>query len=92
MTVEKANRKDLLQKYKPLVNLIQNEPLIEAKPSMDMLFLDAIDRNPTGSIYYGTGLTTPREIGVGQSFREEGLGIRARIRGSHVANAPTAIP
>ena len=64
---------ELREKYKPLVNLILNEPLIEQKPTLEATSFIALESNPEGSIYYGTGLTTPRAIGVGLPFDVLGM-------------------
>lgn len=50
-----------------LHKLLQNETLIHAKPTIDMIhptFRDA----PHGSIYYGTGLATPKAPSIGLPF------------------------
>ena len=53
-----------------LKKLIQNEGLIEAGPSFDML-LPSVGEG--GSIFYGTGLTTPTEISQGLPFDVLGM-------------------
>lgn len=85
MSAENKNmsrsEEELKEKYKPFLNLVLNEPLIEQKPTLEATNLVAIDSNPEGSIYYGTGLTTPRAIGVGLPFDVLGMVLVAeRIR------------
>lgn len=67
------NEQGLREKYKSFFNLILNEPLIEQKPTLDATSLSALESSPEGSIYYGTGLTTPRAIGVGLPFDVLGM-------------------
>lgn len=56
------SRKDTLSRA--ITNVIKNEALIEAQPSLEGLSPD-LDSHEGGTIYYGTGLTTPKAIGVG---------------------------
>lgn len=55
-----------------LKKLTQNEALIEAEPSLPLL-QEGVDHRPGGSIYYGTGLTTPKAISVGLPFDTLGM-------------------
>mgnify|MGYP000092700248 CR=1 FL=1 len=72
---------ELKEKYKPFLNLVLNEALIEQKPTLEATSLTAIDSSPKGSIYYGTGLTTPRAIAVGLPFDVLGMVLVAeRVR------------
>lgn len=64
---------ELKEKYKPFFNLVLNEALIEQKPTLEATSLSAIDSSPEGSIYYGTGLTTPRAIAFGLPFDVLGM-------------------
>jgi len=61
-----------LSRYDTLVKLVKNEALIEAEPSLAFLNPSIAD-TVGGSIYYGTGLTTPREISVGLPFDVLGM-------------------
>jgi hypothetical protein len=63
----------LKEKYKLFTNLVLNEPLIEQKPTLEATSYAALESNTEGSIYYGTGLTTPRAIGVGLPFDVLGM-------------------
>ncbi|PID33299.1 hypothetical protein CR969_01455 [Candidatus Saccharibacteria bacterium] len=56
--------------------VIKNEALIESVPSMQFLDSDAF-KMPGGSIYYGTGLTTPKEISKGLPFDTLGMMLTA---------------
>jgi len=60
--------KDLLTIYK---NLIQNEPLIEVHPSLDGINPKSLTKE--GSIYYGTGLCTARELSDALPFDVLGM-------------------
>lgn len=66
-------RQELTEKYKPFTNLVLNEPLIEQKPTLEATSFSALESNPGGSVYYGTGLTTPRAIAVGLPFDVLGM-------------------
>lgn len=59
-------------RYESIVKVVKNEALIEAEPSLTFLNPN-IDDLKSGSIYYGTGLTTPREISVGLPFDVLGM-------------------
>lgn len=59
-------------RFENLVKVVRNEALIEAEPSLQLLDLSITDTEG-GSIYYGTGLTTPREISVGLPFDVLGM-------------------
>lgn len=61
------------ERYKPFIDFVLNEPLIEQKPTLEATSFVALDSNPGGTIYYGTGLTTPRAIGVGLPFDVLGM-------------------
>ncbi len=67
------NESALKEKYKLLINAVANEPLIEAVPSLNGLNLEILESKPNGGIYYGTGLTTPRAMGVGLPFDVLGM-------------------
>lgn len=60
--------KDLLTIYK---NLIQNEPLIEVRPSLEGINPNSLTSD--GSIYYGTGLCTARELSDALPFDVLGM-------------------
>jgi hypothetical protein len=51
--------------------IVQNEALIEAGPSLPLI--ERLDDSTGGSIYYGTGVTTPRAISVGVPFDVLGM-------------------
>jgi hypothetical protein len=71
----------LEEKYKPLKNLIMNEALIEHEPTLQDLNLQTLEKGGEGSIYYGTGLTTPKAIMQGIPFDILGMVLVAeRIR------------
>jgi hypothetical protein len=55
-----------------LKKLTQNEALIEAEPSLPLL-QENVGHAPGGSIYYGTGVTTPKAISVGLPFDTLGM-------------------
>lgn len=59
-----------------LTKTIRNEALIEAEPSLQFLNPDSL-QEPGGSIYYGTGLTTPRAISEGLPFDVLGMMLTA---------------
>ncbi len=63
----------LEEKFKSYLNLIPNEGLIEQKPTLKATNLEALEAKPRGTIYYGTGLTTPKEISVGLPFDVLGM-------------------
>lgn len=77
MSAENKNmskrEEELREKYKPFTNLVLNEPLIEQKPTLEATSFKALESNPKGSIYYGTGLTTPRAMGIGLPFDVLGM-------------------
>ena len=50
-----------------LKKFLQNEPLMHAEPTLGMLDAGFLEK-PQGSIYFGTGLTTPRAPSVGLPF------------------------
>lgn len=50
-----------------LRKFLQNEPLIHAEPTLAMMDSEFVMK-PEGSIYFGTGLTTPRAPSVGLPF------------------------
>lgn len=68
-----TNNEALKEKYKPFTNFVLNEPLIEQRPTLDATSFAALESNPQGSIYYGTGLTTPKAIAVGLPFDVLGM-------------------
>ncbi len=57
--------------------LVQNEALLEAGPSLQFLNEKSFSDKPGGSLYYGTGLTTPRAISVGVPFDMLGMMLTA---------------
>ncbi|MDO8584159.1 MAG: hypothetical protein Q7R83_03200 [bacterium] len=50
-----------------IATFLQNEPLFHAAPSLEMMD-EGFLNEPRGSLYYGTGLTTPRAPSVGLPF------------------------
>ncbi len=67
-------------RFAEITKVIRNEALIEAEPSMQFLSPDSLAL-PEGSLYYGTGLTTPRAISVGLPFDMLGMMLTAeRVR------------
>jgi hypothetical protein len=60
--------KDLLTIYK---NIIQNESLVEVRPSVEGINPDSLTSD--GSIYYGTGLCTARELSDALPFDVLGM-------------------
>lgn len=68
-------------RFKEIAKVIRNEALIEADPSMAFFNPNSINERPGGSIYYGTGLTTPTAISEGLPFDMLGMVLTAeRIR------------
>ncbi len=63
-------------RYDRLIKIIRNEALIEAEPSIGALDKDTLEEEG-GSIYYGTGLTTPNAISVGLPFDVLGMMLTA---------------
>lgn len=63
-------------RYNQLLKIVRNEALIEAGPSIQMLDIGTLE-DDGGSIYYGTGLTTPRAISVGLPFDILGMMLTA---------------
>jgi hypothetical protein len=64
-----------------LKTLLQNEPLIEAKPSIEGVQENLLTAKG-GAIYYGTGLTTPRALSLGLPFDVLGMILVAdKLRG-----------
>ena len=63
-------------RFQNLVKIIRNEALIEAEPTLSVLS-ESVTETPGGSIYYGTGLTTPKEISVGLPFDVLGMMLTA---------------
>lgn len=59
-----------------LAKIIRNEALIEAEPSLQFLNPDSF-QEPGGSLYYGTGLTTPKAISEGLPFDILGMMLTA---------------
>jgi len=59
-------------RFQSVTKLVRNEALIEAGPSLDALNPNIVETDG-GSLYYGTGLTTPREISVGLPFDVLGM-------------------
>lgn len=59
-------------KLDALRKLIQNEAMFEIVPSLAGIDPEAI-KEPGGSIYYGTGLCTPKELSVGLPFDTLGM-------------------
>lgn len=55
-----------------LKKLVRNEGLIEAEPSLPLLN-DNLNQGAGGSIYYGTGVTTPRALSIGLPFDTLGM-------------------
>lgn len=64
-------------RFAELTKVIRNEALIEAEPSLHFLDQSSLDHRPGGSIYYGTGLTTPRAISEGLPFDVLGMMLTA---------------
>lgn len=64
-------------RFATLSKIIGNEAMIEAGPTMQFLDRDNIDNRPGGSLYYGTGLTTPNAISVGLPFDILGMMLTA---------------
>jgi hypothetical protein len=64
------------ERYNRLIKIIRNEALIEAEPTIDMLDSSTLESDG-GSIYYGTGLTTPNAISVGLPFDVLGMMLTA---------------
>ena len=52
---------------KDLVKILQNESLIHVKPTLEMIHPSFIE-SPRGSVYYGTGLATPKAPSIGLPF------------------------
>lgn len=57
--------------------LVQNEALLEAEPSLQFLVEKNLAKKTGGSLYYGTGLTTPKAISVGVPFDMLGMMLTA---------------
>lgn len=66
--MEEREDSPLPNRFEALKKVVQNEALIEAGPSLEFMNPANIEGEPGGSIYYGTGLTTPRAISVGLPF------------------------
>jgi len=66
-----------VDRFTEVAKVVRNEALIEAEPSMQFLNQDSLDQRPGGSIYYGTGLTTPRAISEGLPFDVLGMMLSA---------------
>ncbi|HEY1064056.1 MAG TPA: hypothetical protein VGE30_02025 [Candidatus Saccharimonadales bacterium] len=64
------------ERYEKVVKLIRNDALIEGEPSLQFLNEDVFVE-PGGSLYYGTGLTTPNAISVGLPFDTLGMMLTA---------------
>ncbi|HSX32777.1 MAG TPA: hypothetical protein VLF91_00350 [Candidatus Saccharimonadales bacterium] len=64
-------------RFAAIAKIVRNEALIEAEPSMQLLDPNTINAEPGGSIYYGTGLTTPRAISIGLPFDVLGMMLTA---------------
>ena len=56
-----------MKQREDIETILQNEPLIHASASLDGLFFPW-DESRGGSIYYGTGLTTPKAPSIGLPF------------------------
>ena len=66
------NEEEKRLRFEAISKLVKNEALIETEPSLEMLDANVVDTEG-GSLYYGTGLTTPREISVGLPFDVLGM-------------------
>lgn len=67
-------------RYTDVLKLVKNDALIEAEPTEHTLLENSFTK-PGGSIYYGTGLTTPNAISVGLPFDVLGMMLTAeRLR------------
>jgi hypothetical protein len=67
---------EVQDRYNRLLKIIRNEALIEAEPSISAID-DSTLESDGGSIYYGTGLTTPNAISVGLPFDVLGMMLTA---------------
>ena len=78
MPFDDRDRKETVQpsRFDRTVKLIQNEALIEAEPTLQFLNEGSL-REEGGSLYYGTGLTTPRAISRGLPFDVLGMMLTA---------------
>lgn len=74
--MENKEAKQPLDRLTAITKVIRNEALIEAGPSLDFLKPESLEK-PGGSIYYGTGLTTPRAISIGLPFDMLGMMLTA---------------
>ncbi len=70
------SEQDQNPRLQSIVKLVKNEALIEAGPTLAMLH-DNVTETPGGSLYYGTGLTTPNAISVGLPFDVLGMVLTA---------------
>ncbi|MBC7565040.1 tyrosine--tRNA ligase [Candidatus Saccharibacteria bacterium] len=64
-------------RFASISKLVQNEALLEAAPSLQFLNERSVNDKPGGSIYYGTGLTTPKAISIGIPFDMLGMMLTA---------------
>lgn len=78
MPVDNSDRKEaeLLSRFDRVVKIVQNEALIEAEPTLQFLNEESF-AGEGGSLYYGTGLTTPRAISEGLPFDVLGMMLTA---------------
>ncbi len=78
MPSDMHDRKEVEQpsRFDRTVKLIRNEALIEAEPTLQFLNESSLAREG-GSLYYGTGLTTPRAISQGLPFDILGMMLTA---------------
>lgn len=72
MAKSNSTEKTTTSRRAELIKVINNSALIEQEPSIKGLHTN-LDSRSGGGIYYGTGLTTPRAIGVGLPFDVLGM-------------------
>lgn len=72
MSGQRASESIAFSRRSELIKIINNSSLVEAEPSIRGLTSN-LDESTGGSIYYGTGLTTPRAIGIGLPFDVLGM-------------------
>ena len=65
-----------IDRFSEIAKIVRNEALIEAGPTQQFLSPDCL-QEPGGSIYYGTGLTTPKAISEGLPFDMLGMMLTA---------------
>jgi hypothetical protein len=78
ITSDKFDRRETEQtsRFDRTIKLIKNEALIEAEPTLQFLNESSLSKDG-GSLYYGTGLTTPRAISKGLPFDVLGMMLTA---------------